>query len=316
MPWTGDGYGSAELDEVLADEKRSLQQVIRVLQSLVAKDPYTVLGYLGTETNMMALDDKGAVEAIGQREGFMNTKRSWYIDAKEKGKTIWTATYVDANTQDLIITCATPAYGSGEKMVGVVGYDVLLSTIEKDILSLDIGYKGYAMLVDRDGKVLVRPGMDRSDIRWDATYQTENLTETPSPSFNAIAKRIIVGESGVERYETGGEGKYIAYAPLFGIGASLAIVINVDDVIGPAFAIQNYIAGVFIVVLIISILIGLLIGNNITKPIKELTLQANQISSGLRDLETLEENRKDEIGILTQAFNRLVTSLQMAISRL
>jgi len=39
------------------------------------------------------------------------------------------------------------------------------------------------------------------------------------------------------------------------------------------------------------------------------------ISQGKRDLDVLNEDRKDEIGVLTKSFNRLVISLKMAMSR-
>jgi HAMP domain-containing protein len=42
---------------------------------------------------------------------------------------------------------------------------------------------------------------------------------------------------------------------------------------------------------------------------------ADRISRGEVDLEMLPEERKDEIGVLTKAFNRLIISLQMALSR-
>jgi hypothetical protein len=48
------------------------------------------------------------VAAIGQLKGFENTKRPWYIKAREQNKTVWTDPYIDASTQDLIVTCASP----------------------------------------------------------------------------------------------------------------------------------------------------------------------------------------------------------------
>ncbi|NNL43189.1 MAG: HAMP domain-containing protein, partial [Desulfobacterales bacterium] len=93
------------------------------------------------------------------------------------------------------------------------------------------------------------------------------------------------------------------------------IVASKDEVVKPAVAIRNFIIGVFVVVLLLSILIGFFIGNNITKPINELTMMADSISQGKRDLDVLNEDRKDEIGVLTKSFNRLVISLKMAMSR-
>ena len=314
MPWTGKGYGSPELDKTLKEEKLILQQVVRMLMSVVDNNPYVTLGYLGTETNIMALNDLKAVDSIGSLKGYVNTKRPWYKQAKTTGGTIWTEPYVDANTRDLIVTCASPVYAWSGQLVGVVGFDVLLTTIQKDILTMDIGYNGYAMLIDINGKVLVRPGMDRTDTRWDKTYGTEDLHHTDNPVFNTIIDHMIQGSNMLETYEAGGQKKYIAYAPLSGIGASMAIVANQSEVLKPAIAIQTFIIIIWGTVLVATLVIGLVIGSGITRPIKQLSSLADRISKGEVDLEMLPENRWDEIGVLSQAFNRLIISLQKALS--
>jgi methyl-accepting chemotaxis protein len=315
MPWNGSTYGDEATNAALKNETLILQRVVRFLKSLVAENPYVILGYLGTETNIMALDDLAAVQSIGSTTGFVNTKRPWYVKAVTEDKTIWTAPYVDANTKDLIVTCAAPVKGKDGRLLGVVGYDVLLTTIQKDILALDIGYDSYAMLVDGTGKVLVRPGVDVKDTRWNETYESEDLTKTDNAAFKGIIANMMAGKSGVEAFATDGDGRYAAYAPLSIIDASLAIVASQPAVVRPAQEMQTYIMIVWAVVLVIAVIIGVLIGNGITRPINQLTQMADQVSQGKVDLDVLPENRADEIGSLTRSFNRLVISLKMALTR-
>jgi predicted Zn finger-like uncharacterized protein len=315
MPWDGKGYGNPSLNARLFNEKVFIQQIGLVLKSMVSKNPYLSLGYFGTETKMTVFDNEEVVGVIEKLEAFDVTGRPWYVSAKKKKGVIWTEPYVDANTKKLVVTCAAPVYKSKDVLAGVVGFDVLLDTVQKDILTMDIGYDSYAFLVNSKGSVLVRPGMDAKDARWDTTYKTDNLLKTENAEFNNIVQEMIRGRSKVNTYDAGDEFKYIAYAPLRAIGASMGIVASRDEVIRPAVMIRNFIIAVFVVVLLVSILIGLFIGNNITKPINELTTMANLISQGKRDLDVLKEDRKDEIGVLTKSFNRLVISLKLAMSR-
>ena len=316
MPWDGQKYGNPELDAQLASEKRFLQQIGLVLKSTVSQNPYLSIGYFGTETGLTVFDDDTTVKVIEKLEAFDVTQRPWYIEAKELKQVIWTEPYVDANTQQLVVTCAVPVYAVDKRLLGVVGFDVLLETIQTDILTLDIGYDSYAFLINGVGGVLVRPGMDAQDARWDTTYKTDNLLTTENQEFNAIIKTMTTLQTGISQYYSSGDIKIIAYAPIKAINASMAIVASMDEVTGPAIAIRNLIAGVFVVVLLVSIVIGLLIGNSITRPINELIVQADLISMGKRNLEVLETDRRDEIGVLTQSFNRLVISLKMAMSRI
>ncbi len=313
MPWTGSGYGNDALRKKLNGEYLGIQRIGNVLKSMVSKNPYLSLGYLGTETQITVFNDESVVDVIEEIKGFNVTGRPWYQKAKQVGKTIWTEPYIDANSKKLTVTCATPVYNAGNRLIGVVGFDVLLETIQKDILALDIGYKSYALLVDNKGSALVRPGMQKGDARWDETYNTTNLLSTSNPGFNNIVKNMVAGRSDVETYHTEEGEKYVAYTSLPMIGASMAIVASKDEVVEPAVAIQNFILIVWLIVLVFAIAAGFFVGNGITKPIKKLTDVADQISQGKMDLDVLPENRKDEIGQLTQAFNRLITSLKIAM---
>lgn len=315
MPWTGSGYGSPLLEERLRDEILIMQHIGAVLKSIVANNPLLSLGYFGSETKITAFDKEETVAVIEDLEAFDVTGRPWYIKAKEAGKTVWTDPYVDANTKELVVTCATPVYRSDKELMGVVGFDVLLDTIQRDILTLDIGYHSYAFMAGPEGNVLVRPGMKPKDVRWDATYKTDDLLHTSNPSFNQIIRKMVKGGSGVATYSAEEGDRYIAFAPIQAISASMGIVASRDEVVKPADAIQRTILIIWVVVLAISILIGLFIGNSITRPINELTVMADAISQGRMDLDILEETRKDEIGVLTRAFNRLVMSLKLAMSR-
>ncbi|MCP4693225.1 MAG: HAMP domain-containing protein, partial [Desulfobacterales bacterium] len=315
MPWDGEKYGNPEMNETLYAEKLLLQRVGLVLKSAVAENPYLSLGYLGTETGMTTFNDVKIVGVIEKLDGYVVTGRPWYTKAKKEKKTIWTAPYVDANTKKPVVTCATPVYGPDKALIGVVGFDVLLDTILSDILTLDIGYKSYAFIVDSKGKILVKPGMKQKNIRWNQTFKTDNLLQTKNKAFKTIISKMTRGKSGVAVYAEQDQDKYLAHEPLRAIDAGMAIVASRDEVIRPAITIQNYILMVWVAVLVVSILIGLVFGNTITKPIKLLARQADLMSQGKTDLDVIPEDRADEIGVLTKAFNRLVISLRIAMSR-
>ncbi len=316
MPWDGDSYGNPELNKTLEKEKRIMQRIGLMLQSVATNNAALSLAYYGSETHMDVFSDDAMMTVIGGLTGYVPAKRPWYKDAKKAGKTIWTAPYVDANTKELVVTCATPVYTKTRKMVGVVGFDVLLNTMQKDILALDIGYSSYAFLINQKGEALVKPGMDHKNVKWNQAFESENLKRTNNADFNTIIRSMTTARRpGLGTYNAADEDKYLAYAPIKAIGATIGIVASKTEVVQPAVAIQNLIIGVCIVVLIISIVLGAVMGNSITKPINLLTERANLISKGRSDLETIEENRKDEIGVLTESFNRLVISLKVALSR-
>lgn len=296
------------------------QRMGQVFNSHVKTNPFLSLGYVTSEahngTTLMVLNKRSSFETIMKLDTYHPHIRSWYTRAKKEKKTIWTPPYIDADTKELIVTCATPVLTKKKNFSGVAGFDVHLTTIEQGILKLDIGYNSYAFLIDKQGKVLVRPGMKKGDLKWDSSYKTDNLLNTGNPVYTKIIRKMTQGAKGIGTYEDPDKGDiFIAYSPIKAINASMGIVVEKNKVIQPAKTTQMYITIACSIVLVLSIIIGIFIGNGITRPINELTRAADLISQGKMDLDVLSEERKDEIGILTKSFNRLVISLKMALSR-
>lgn len=315
MPWNGSGYSLGIVTQEHRQEMYLLQRLGMILKTMSSQNPYISLGYMGTESGFTLFNDESIVDVIEKMDAFIVSQRTWYQKAKNQGKVIWTNPYVDANTKDLVVTCAIPVYTAAQKLVGVIGLDILLKTIQNDILKLNIGYDSYAFLIDNNGKALVRPGMTSKDARWDTNYKSDDLTATPNTGFNEIIKEMIQGGNGLRVYQENTNQQYISFAGIKSIGASLGIVVSKDRVIKPATDIQYTILIIVSVVLILSVFVGFILGNNIIRPLNKLTRVANLISQGKMELEVIDENRKDEIGLLTKSINRLVTSLKLAMDQ-
>jgi HAMP domain-containing protein len=315
MPWTGSSYGNPNLNATLTAETLALQRVGIALQGLVRKNPYLELGYMATENNVFVADNEDVVGVIEAEIEYQPKKRSWYMGAVEKKETIWTQPYIDVNTKKLIVSCAAPVFLDNKKLIGVVGFDVLLDTIQTDIISLDIGYDSQAFLLGKTGSLLAKPGMSSKNFAWDQTVKTDNALETDNPEFRGIVKSMMAGETGIGTHTEDGNRIIVAYAPLPAIDASVGIVVSEKEVMKPAAEIRKIIIGVWVAVVFISVIVGLMIGNGITGPINNLAMRAELISQGQMDLEEIPNRRTDEIGVLIESFNRLVTSLKIAMSR-
>ena len=109
--------------------------------------------------------------------------------------------------------------------------------------------------------------------------------------------------------------KLTAIIVLLMVGALSATWLIVFYLGRATLAKQTDVLALWAVVLLITVWISLYVGRWITRPINNLIRLANQISQGKTNLEELPEQRKDEIGLLTRPFNRLVASLRVALSR-
>lgn len=73
---------------------------------------------------------------------------------------------------------------------------------------------------------------------------------------------------------------------------------------------------VFVVVAFSNVLLVIMVIGNITKPLKSLSAVANQVAGGNLDVELLEVNSQDEVGVVSNAFNHMIISIRNYIDRL
>lgn len=324
MPWVGEGtgsgsgkgYGSLKLNDRLASKVPKMQRIGKILEGVGSSNNLIILAYFVSPEGIFVSDQDAVTAKISDIEAWIPSKRPWYLAATTQRKTAWTKPYIDANTKKLVVTVSSPVYSNDNRLVGIAAFDILLQTIKDDILMIDLEYEGYSFLVGNDGKALVMPTMTRQSSNWNKEHETENLLNTSNKAFSFIVSKMVEQNTGIGEFTVEKEGnKYLAYAPLSELDASVGIVVSEKDVVQSAFDIVKWISIIALVFSVLAILIGNYLSNSITKPIVGLTEKANAISSGKAKLSTLKVTRTDEIGALTTAFNRLIIGLHLAMKK-
>jgi HAMP domain-containing protein len=299
------------------------QPIVDALVSQVNINPLISLGYLSTENGVSVFNDSTIVSHLP--EGFDATTRPWYTAAVAQGAPIWTDAYVDAVTRQLNISAAAPVYVDG-RLVGVVGMDILLTTIQSDVLRLNKDTGGYAFVMDDSGDIIVRPELDVGSTRWDETFKTANLFSSSDPGLMAVADRIKQHQSGVQRLELDGGARYLAYAPMETTGWIVGLVLPIDEVVAPArtagLAIQakqdqlrNDLIVAFLITCGFVVALASALASTIIRPLRKLDEGAQRIASGQLDQQLLVQ-RDDEIGRLSASFNQMTVALREKVAAL
>ncbi len=303
------------------------QGLIPVLRSAVAANSLVSIGYIGLEEGgIIAFNDPTVVDVLATYERFDPRERPWYRQAQAAGATIWTEAYVDANTGTLATTCATPLYDAQGVFLGVLAFDLLLATIQDDLLMVDFAQSGYAFLVGDDGGVIVRPDVLTTDVRWDEPFQAENLRDSPSAELRAIAEAMIDRGQGVQRLEINAQSSYMAYAPITTAGWSVALVIPAAEIVAPAEAtglriaaaqdqLRNQLIALLLVMAAAIGILGLLLSLSFSRRIQTVRSGVQAAAGG--DLaRRLPPAGLDEIGELADAFNGMAATLQEKVAEL
>ncbi|WP_048305963.1 methyl-accepting chemotaxis protein PctA [Pseudomonas aeruginosa] len=251
--------------------------------------------YLGQQDGVFTMRPDSPMPA-----GYDPRSRPWYKDAVAAGGLTLTEPYVDAATQELIITAATPVKAAGNTL-GVVGGDLSLKTLVQIINSLDFSGMGYAFLVSGDGKILVHP-------------DKEQVMKTLSEVYPQNTPKIATGFSEAELH---GHTRILAFTPIKGLPSVtwyLALSIDKDKAYAMLSKFRvSAIAAALISIVAILVLLGLLI-RLLMQPLHLMGRAMQDIAQGEGDLtKRLKVTSNDEFGTLANAFNQFVERIHRSI---
>lgn len=314
----------------VSDEMSLLGNAVHIFSPIISTHEDTVATvYLATESGFMISYDKysDTADTSDGETYFDFSKRPWYQNAKGQDSVIFTDTYLDDYSRGLTVTCAAPFYDASGNFAGVVSMDILISSMNQNIISVDMGDGINAFLLNRTGEIIASPDMTTD------TTELEKITDETS-SMYSISGQLMSGSSG---FIEGSDDAYYAYMPISSASWTFVLRIPSSRITAPSEQIRTDITNsttdtakkmaeligftsiIFLVIL--ACVIGAVIllvskfSRSLTSPITALDSDVQEISSGnLEHQARIYSN--DEIGDLAKSFNSMTMSLKDYIKNL
>ena len=182
-------------------------------------------------------------------------KYNFYYEAdarhNSRRKPVWTTAYLDPAGQGWLVSLIVPVW-NGDLLEGVVGIDVTLSSIVREVLDLDLPWPGaYGMLVDRDGRIIALPPAGERDfgikelgrskqsgLVTQDTFKPNAFNITKRVDTRRLAQAMVGAESGLLDLDLGG-GRLAAYAAVPGPGWHLILFVSPDEILADANRLQH-----------------------------------------------------------------------------
>lgn len=246
--------------------------------------------------------DKRMIYSITKEKppGYDPTVRPWYVAANAAGGTIITEPYIAKNSQKLVVTFAAPSKIDGQ-VKAVVGGDVNLENIVKNVLSLKLPASGFSFLVRRDGKLIGYP-------------QAEAFSKPIRNYLPSVVDVDVMAAQTASKMATidlNGHSQLLKMASIPGSDWYLGIVLDKSAVLAPLSSLLwalSVSALVLVAVLTGFTWIGV---GRLLRGLKEVGNAMERISSGDADLtHRLPVTNNDEVGRIAMAFNQFVAQLQ------
>ncbi len=322
-----------ELSTPLVSELNTLKQLDFTVPNILTTNTDIVAIYFGGPSGETLYYPNIDLASIVPPD-FDVTTRPWYIAAMPKNDprrvAVWSAPYLDAARNGLVITSSYPVYDAYSGFRGVVAMDVQLARMSALVSGIKLGTTGYAFVIAADGRLIAMPDSGYKDLGYSTDVMPlgepidEGRLPAPlPPDLKAIMDRMKLGQSGLQTISVNGQERYIAYRPIPSVGQSLAIMVPSEEMLAGAAEAERQIAqqaaGTQVVsfILVIVILAAAMmatwrIGSTLIHPLETLTSTAKEITGG--NLEASVPVRgHDEIGTLAEALNTMTTRLRESI---
>ncbi|ASJ16094.1 chemotaxis protein [Thermococcus chitonophagus] len=259
-------------------------------------------------------------------QGYDPRERPWYKKAVEAGHAVFTDPYPDATTGKWVITYAIPVYYNGQ-LIGVIGLDVFIDTLVKEIKESKVGKTGYAFILNKDGLTIVHPNEE----------YIMKLNVNDYPQLKPIADFLKSGkEEGIITYEWQGVKVIAAGRKIKGVDWYVFARAPEEEITGPALNAISLMekdmqksalltVAILIILAIAFIVIMYRIIASSLKPLISLADVAQALAEGklseVREkLSRIRYLENDEIGALIRAFEAvgkdMIGALQAISQRL
>ena len=280
--------------------KANMDATIAALQNATANLGSGVSIFVSVETNNQVLFADGSY--YDNSLGIDVNTRQWYQMSKENpNKVCVTDAYLDAVSGGLVVTVSTGIY-NGSTMVGVIGMDISLDALVRELAAITIGETGYLTVYDSAGMVLYHP---------DSSLQMTAITDI-GYSDNMFTALTSGENSHAMEYTRSGIEYCGAVTYIEAIGWHILSCMPYDEFHQEVATAKTIVNGSFAVCILILTAIIVLVALAITTPIKALNNAVGKLAEGDLDVE-LKSTSKNEIGQLTDSVVRLVDRLKTYI---
>ncbi|GAA0784297.1 sensor histidine kinase [Marinobacterium sediminicola] len=233
-----------------------LVQIDPLMRQLVESSALVTQAYLNTHDSMNRIYP--SFNVLEQYPVDLNVRDyNFYYEAdaehNPERQVVWTDVYIDPAGQGWMASAIAPVYRKGSDFLeGVVGLDIQVSEIIRQVLALKLPWDSYALLVDSTGTIMAMPQSAEYDWQLreltDHDYATAIKQDTFKPEeFNLfrridsrpLAQNLDQSSSGVVALELNGQPKLAAWSRIPGADWHLLVVADQARLYADANALKD-----------------------------------------------------------------------------
>ncbi|MEH2277731.1 MAG: ATP-binding protein [Nostoc sp.] len=274
-----------------------------------------------------AVDSQGNCTKLLKSTDYDPLADDWYAETVKAGRPIWSQISVTEGFEGYIVASADrPIYDNTHKLIGVIGTDLLLSSISDFLSNLKVSPRAKTFIIERDGLLIANSNSRRPFTLINGKTQRLSALNSSDPLIQATAKYLqhkfgnfkVIKDTQILDFEFKGDREFVHvmnWQDEFGLDWLVVVVVPERDFMAQINANNQTTILLCLGALGVATILGIYTSRWIIKPIWELSQASSAIASGNLDLAVKVSGIK-ELSILAQSFNRMAGQLQESFTNL
>lgn len=291
---------------------------------LIVRASTQASGYLLQTYRTNAVGDRA--QRIDQQPNFDPRIRPWYQAARAAGKPTWSEIYPHTNELNAYLGAVAPFY-EGQRLQGVFFTNINLSQISRFLQTLQVGKTGQVFMMERSGNLVATSTGERPmkiTLKNDGTERVSAIA-SQNPLTRATATHLLAHFGAYQnipntllKFSVNHHVQWVKTVRIQddkGLDWIGVIVVPEADFMAKITDNTRTTWMLCLASLLLSITVGILAARWIAHPILELNEKMKAIAAGQWE-GTMDSDRVDEVGELTNSFNQMAAQLQQSFANL
>ena len=242
------------------------------------------------------------------------TVRPWYKGAVGANGLFWTGAYVlITDRRQVAVSVAYPIRNRQGALQGVVAGDLGIREISTFLGQLKVGKRGFVLLLDETDRVVAHPQLEKAFVKTGDKLRLKHVRELGHPWLSKALQRYA--RSGTRRMvvEHDGTRHIVGVMPFptsFGKRWKILVSVPENDFIGALKDTNRITLLISLGVMLLSLLLISVIAKRISRPIVQLTDEANRIRELQLEGDEQVESSISELKQISRAVYRMKTGMR------
>lgn len=304
-----------------------------ILADCVKRNPYLELLYIQGKDGMQTGRSSGELAD--------RSTRWWFVQTAKQQKAFISKSYYSVNTGMPCASIFFPMYQETE-FVGIFAADLKLDYLQSLIEKFsDVENGEYSFVIDGEGVVVAHPDSTQIEELYNYKQMTKTVSSKDaggqvlldaagnivteeqniviSEDYQKIISEVMSGNVGSGRIKNEGETYIVSYTPISLKGESdswsVLTLYSEAAAMAPVYQMIAVTAAIAIVMIAAAILVAAVLARRLTRPIVSITELIGNASDGDFTVQA-EEGSRNEIGILSKSFNKMIGKISVILTKI